>query len=298
MLLGAVCIGIACACAAGFATGHPPIIRFPVRRSRAAVSARQLWLQQAGVALTPRQFWAGSFGAGVLSFVFLVLVTGTPTVAVVPAIAIGGFPRAFFARRRSTRLDEVQSAWPDGLRDILASVSAGRPITHALNAVVQSGPEPLRVAFARFPLLARMLGTVPALEIVKEELAHPTSDRVIEVLILAHERGGRIVKEILEDLVASTTRDLKVQQEIATDGLEMQINARAVVCLPWLVLLALTFNDGPFRDFYRSQAGLIVVLIGGALSAFGYTLISRLGRNVAEARVFGSAAVTAPTAAR
>jgi tight adherence protein B len=298
MLLGAVCIGVACACAAGFATGHPPTIRVPARRSRAAVSARQLWLQQAEVALTPRQFWAGSVGVGALAFAILVLVTGTPTVAVVPAIAIAGLPRAFFARRRTTRLDEVQSAWPDGLRDILASVAAGRPITHALNALVESGPEPLRIAFARFPLLARMLGTVPALEIVKEELAHPTSDRVIEVLILAHERGGRIVKEILEDLVAATTSDLKVQREIATDGLEMQINARAVVCLPWLVLLALTFSDGPFRDFYRSQAGLLVVLIGGALSAFGYALISRLGRTVTEERVFGSAAMPDPAVVR
>ncbi len=289
MILGAICIGIACACAAGFATGHPPVIHLPARKARAAMSGRQLWLQQAGVALTPRQFWLGSVGVGVGSFVLLVLVTGTPTVAVVPAIAIAMLPRAFFARRRTSRLDEVQRAWPDGLRDILASVSAGRPITHALNSLVQSGPEPLRVAFARFPLLARMLGTVPALEIVKEELAHPTSDRVIEVLILAHERGGRIVKEILEDLVASTTRDLKVSEEIATDGLEMQINARAVVCLPWLVLLALTFNDGPFRDFYRSRPGLLVVLVGGALSGFGYLLISRLGRPGVEARVFGSA---------
>ncbi|MCU1456493.1 MAG: Flp pilus assembly protein TadB [Actinomycetia bacterium] len=298
MLLASVCIGVACACAAGFATGHPPVIRFPVRRSRAAISSRQLWLQQAGVALTPRQFWAGSFGVGLFAFTVLVVATGTPTVAVVPAIAIAGMPRAFFARRRSSRLAAVQEAWPDGLRDILASVSAGRPVTHALNSLVDSGPEPLRVAFARFPLLARMLGTVPALEIIKEELANPSSDRVIEVLILAHERGGRIVKDILEDLVASTTRDLKVQQEIATDGLEMQINARAVVCLPWLVLLALTFSDGPFRDFYRSQAGLLVVLVGGAMSAFGYTLISRLGRNLTEDRVFGSAAALGPADAR
>jgi hypothetical protein len=32
----------------------------------------------------------------------------------------------------------------------------------------------------------------------------------------------------------------------------MKINARAVLVLPWLVLVALTIRDGPFRDFYRS----------------------------------------------
>ena len=81
----------------------------------------------------------------------------------------------------------VQEAWPDGIRDILASVVAGRSVGQAVTTLAVSGPEPLRAAFARFPLLARMLGTVAALEVVKEELGDPTSDRIIEVLILAHD---------------------------------------------------------------------------------------------------------------
>ena len=67
---------------------------------------------------------------------------------------------------------------------------------------------------------------------------------MIEVLILAQERGGQIVKEILEDLVVATTKDLKVLDEIETEGLEMKINARAVLVLPWFVLVALTLRGG------------------------------------------------------
>ncbi len=149
-------------------------------------------------------------------------------------------------------------------------------------------PAPLRVAFARFPTLSRMLGTVPALEVLEAELADPTSDRVIEVLILAYERGGPIVKQILEDLVVSTTKDVKVLEEIESEGLEMKINARAVLVMPWFVLLALTLRPGPFRDFYRSPAGLLVVLVGAALSGLGSWWISRLGRAHQEQRVFGA----------
>ena len=109
-------------------------------------------------------------------------------------------------------------------------------------------------------------GPAPALEIVKEELADPTSDRVLEVLILAHERGGAIVRTILEDLVDATTKDLKLLEELETEGLEMRINARAVVVLPWLVLVALTARPGAFRDFYRSGGGVVTLLLGaGAL---------------------------------
>jgi hypothetical protein len=67
-----------------------------------------------------------------------------------------------------------QAAWPDGLRDVIASIAAGRSLSQALNALAASGPAPLQAAFARFPMLSRMLGRVPALEVIKEELADPS----------------------------------------------------------------------------------------------------------------------------
>jgi tight adherence protein B len=289
-LLAALAVGIAVSFAVGFLNGAAPEIHFRRPPRRTEIGGRKLWLQQAGVAVTPRQFWAGSIGVGVIAFLVIDLLTGTPLIALVPAGAVALLPRAYFARRRAARLRRVQEAWPDGLRDVLASISAGRSLTQALTSVATTGPVALEEAFARFPLLARMLGTVPALEIVKEELSDPVSDRVLEVLVLAHERGGAIVSEILGDLVVATTKDLKVLDEIETEGLEMKINARAVLVMPWFVLVALTLRDGPFRDFYQSPAGLLVVVVGAALSAFGAWLIGRLSRRQTEQRVFGSAA--------
>ena len=109
---------------------------------------------------------------------------------------------------------------------------------------------------------------------------------MLEVLILAHERGGGIVRTILEDLVDATTKDLKLLDELETEGLEMRINARVVVVLPWLVLVALTVRPGAFRDFYRSGGGVVTVLVAGALSIVGVWVLGRLGREPAEQRVF------------
>lgn len=288
-LLAAISVGLCCALLAGLAFGIHPTMPKRLRSHHSSTGAQQLWLQQAGVRLSPTQFWIGSIAAGVVAFLLIAVITGTPVVAVVPALAVGALPRAFFSRKRTARLSEVQLAWPDGLRDVLASVSAGRPISQALIALSVTGPEPLRIAFARYPSLARMLGTVPALEIIKEELADPTSDRVIEVLILAHERGGRIVREIIEDLIAATTRDLKTAEEIRTQGLEMRLNARAVMVLPWSVLVVLALTSPQYRAFYQSSTGLLVVCIGAVLSIFGGFVIGRLGRTRTEPRVFGAA---------
>lgn len=276
--------------AVGFATGNAPELSFGSGR-RAQVSSRQLWLVQAGVDLTPRQFWGGSAVLGLVTFGFVSLLTATPAVAIVPAIGVGLLPRAYFARQRAQRMRGLQEAWPDGVRDLLASISAGMSLNQAVNSLASGGPEALRDAFARYPTLSKMIGVVPALEVVKEELADPTSDRIIEVLILAHEKGGHILTDILRDLAEATVKDVRAIEEISTEALEQKINARAVFVLPWLVLLILTIRPGFFRDFYQSGGGLLVVIVGALLSLFGLWVVSRLSREEVERRVLGGAAI-------
>ncbi|MDF1597373.1 MAG: type II secretion system F family protein [Acidimicrobiia bacterium] len=274
----------------GFMTGHGP--RFEMRKAmRPTVSEQQTWLIQAGVQLTPRQFWMTSIGAGALAFAVFLLVSGVPLVALMPAIVVALLPRAYFSRRRIQRLSEVQQAWPDGIRDLVASISSGMSLPKAVEALARSGPIPLRQAFAAYPLLTRTLGVVPALEVIKEELADPTSDRVIEVLILAYERGGALVPRILHDLGEATTRDLWAIEEIRTEALEQKINARVVFALPWFVLVALTARAGLFREFYRSPGGAVVIVIGAAMSLLGIAVVRRLSRDPDEPRVMGGAAL-------
>jgi len=285
-MLAALFVGTFCALLVGALAGILPRRMRWHRKQRP--DRTRVWLQQAGVSLSPVQFVGGSVAAGLVAFVMLSALTGSAFVAAVPAVALALLPRAFFGRRRKERMRVVQAAWPDGLRDLLASISAGRSLTQAVNALAATGPPPLRDAFARFPELARVFGTAPALEIVKEELSDPTSDRILEVLILAHERGGGIVRTILEDLVAATTKDLKLLDELETEGLEMRLNARAVVVLPWFVLVALTIRPGAFRDFYRTGAGVATLLVAGVLSAIGVFMLDRLGRDPVEDRVLRS----------
>ena len=290
-ILAACAVGLSCALLAGSLMGTLPNLRFPSKMFAPRRAHNRLWLQQAGAGLTPTRFWAGSAAAGLFALIVLVALTGSIFVALVPSVAVALFPRGYFARRRRLRMREVQTAWPDGLRDVVASISAGRSLTQAVNSLAATGPLALREAFVRFPELARVLGTGPALELVKEELADPTSDRVLEVLLLAHERGGSIVRSILEDLVDATTRDLKLLDALETEGLEMRINARAVVVLPWFVLVALTARPGPFRDFYRSSGGVATLVVAACLTAVGMFLLGRLGRDEEEDRVFGTSAV-------
>ncbi len=246
-----------------------------------------VWMSQAGLTATPLQFWASSVGAGLSTFLLVSLITSGWVVAVVPAVLIGMLPRLYFGAQRRKRLAAVRQSWPDGLRDLVASISAGRSLQRAIEDLADSGPGPLRRAFSSFAFRSRSLGVVPALEAIRDELADPTTDRVIEVLIVAHRRGGSIVPEILRDLAEATARDIWVSEEIDSAALEHKINAGAVFVLPWLVLVAMTARPGPFRDFYGTRLGLVVILLGGILSLSGSLIVSRLGKQPDEPRILG-----------
>ncbi len=293
-LLAALAVGVVAAVIVARATGARFTAGRPrVSRRAARSSARAVWLAQAGSNLSPGQFAIGSALSGVVALVVVAAATGSAAVAAVPAGAVALLPRGFLARRRAERMAQLRTAWPDGLRDLVASVASGYSISQAVEHLAAHGPAPLQEAFGRFAVLRSMLGTAAALEVIREEVADPTTDRVVEVLVLAHERGGSIVRTVLEDLATATTRDVRTAEEIHTEGLEMRINARSVVVLPWLVLVLLCIRPGPFRDFYATGRGVAVLVVGGLMSTLGAFVVRRLGRIDDEPRVFGHGAETA-----
>lgn len=239
-----------------------------------------------GLDVSPSRFWATVLGAAALAYLLVYALTGLSVVSAVPTLVVATLPRAYLVKKRAERLARVQEAWPDGIRDILAAVRSGASLPNAIEDLSMFGPEPLRDAFQGFAVYARSLGVIRALEMVKQDLADPTSDRILEVLILAHERGGRVVPEILQDLAEATTRDLWTMEQVRTEALEQRINARVVFVLPWIVLVTMTSRSGAFRDFYSTSAGIAVVILGGVMSLIGIWIASRLGSQPEEPRVF------------
>ena len=251
-LLAALMTAIAVYLAVGHATGLAPNIGSSIKR-RPQVSRHQLWLIQAGSDLTPRQFAAGSILAGLVGFVVLQAIVGTWWVALIPSLVIGLLPYAHFSRQRSGRLAAVQKSWPDGIREVLAHVNSGATLSAAIESLAERGPEALRRAFARFPSRSRMLGVVAALEITKEELADPASDKVIEVLILAHQFGGSSLQVVLRDLIETMSADQMTAEQIRTAGFEQRLEGIVVALAPWLILLFLATIPATYREFYRTR---------------------------------------------
>lgn len=279
--------------AMGLLLGVPVELRFPARRRESRIARRRRWLRQAGAAVSPTGFYTVSLAAGAAALGLGWVLTGAWPVAVVPAVMAALIPHTYWARQRKRRLAAVCQSWPDGLRDLAASVNARLPVHQALAELARSGPGPLRDAFASYPSNARVMGVAPALEHIKEELADPTSDRVLEVLILAYERGPSDLGAIIEDLAQSTSRDLRTQEEIDTARQEPRINTGVAAAMPWLVLIIMTLGDTPQRAYYASGRGLAAIVVSATLTFAGVAVVRKLSQDPVEGRLFVTTGETA-----
>ena len=284
MMLTAVSVALA-------ACGQSIHIPKPKLKSRVP-SKREIWLSQARVNITPNQFWIMTFFCALVTFLVIFTFSKTPLVASFVAIGSAWIPFAFISKKRVDISKEVMNSWPDALRDISASISAGQSLSFALRSLAKSGPAPIAPFMTRFAALEKTVGFKAALEIVREEMNDSTTDRIIEVLIVANESGGKIIREIIDDLIEATTEDIALGETIATESLEMKINSRAVVIIPWCVLILLTLSGGIFRDFYQSSSGAVVLTIGAAMSILGIFVLSKLARTEIESRVFSNMEVS------
>ena len=292
ILFAAVCFAVSIYLGTGYLIGYTPkSLKAAPLAARSATTKRdrrQEWLNQAGVGVTPRQFWLSSATAGLATFLFLQLLTSVVLVALLPSVIVFITPRFYFAQQRRRLARSRLEAWPEVLRSIVASVSSSMSLHQALVALSHSGPRQFRPVFARYSSLSFTLDSATALGVIREELADPVSDRVIEDLLVALEQGPAVVIEIMEDLAHTTVEDLHVLDRVETAQLEQRLNARAVFILPFLFLVLMTLRPGPGREFYSSSAGLVVIMIGTALSGFGMAIVNKLGRLPTEPRVLAS----------
>lgn len=281
-LLAALAWGLTAYLVVGLLTGHTPQA---LRRRRVPTRRFQSWLYQAGTGVSPAQFLAVSGGGALLTFLVVWALAGAAPVAFVPAVAVATIPKSWFARQRAQRQRERLAAWPDTLRDLLAHLESSMPLHTALVELGHSGPEPLRPTWRRYGLLASALDHRAALEAIRSELADPVSDRVIEVVLVAHEQGSAVVLDLLRDLADSTTDDIRLVDAIETAQLETRIEARAVAVLPFVVLVMLTSRSPDYREFYSSALGVAVIVVGAVMTLLGSLAIQRLGRVRGETRV-------------
>ncbi|MGY1813972.1 type II secretion system F family protein [Blastococcus sp. SYSU D00820] len=261
--------------------------RAPQRRTTPRQAGRrQQLLAAAGLTgINAAQLLALQVGLGLTALVVVLLTTGTVTVSL--AFAVFGFalPAVQVRRLAARRRADLREVWPEVVDNLASAVRAGLSLPEALGALAVRGPEVVRPPFARFSTDYRSSGRFgDCLDRLKDDLADPVGDRIVETLRVAREVGGSDLGRVLRTLATFLREDARARAELETrQGWVVQA-ARLAVAAPWVVLLLLATQSTTLAA-YDSPAGTALLLGGGAVCVLAYRLMLRIGRLPQDVRV-------------
>ena len=259
----------------------------PERRPRPRRTSRlRVALDDAGLrAVSVRLLLTTSAILFLLAFVAVQVLSRTPPVAVAFAALAGYAPFSLVAGRARRRRQELAEVWPDAVDNLASAVRAGMSLADAVGGLGERGPEPLREPFTAFARDYQLSGRFEdCLDRLKERLADPVGDRVVEGLRVARQVGGGDLGRLLRNLSAHLREDARTRSELEARQSWAVNGARIAVAAPWLVLLTMSFQRDVISR-YASPGGAVVLAGGAGCCLVAYRLMVRIGRLPVDRRV-------------
>ncbi|RLK49144.1 type II secretion system F family protein [Microbacterium telephonicum] len=221
---------------------------------------------------------AVALGCAIVAASVAWLVTALPTLALLAAVC-GAFAPWGYLSSRARRIRKARRLlWP-GVCDLLvSSVRSGVALPEAVATLATTAPAPLRPAFAGYAADLSASGHFDSAVLrLKAVLGDPVADRIVETLRMARQVGGTELTTVLRSLSTSVRAESTLRAEV--EARQSWIRGAAVlgVVAPW-VIVALLATRPEGAAAYASSAGVVLMLVGAAVSVVAYRLMMRLGR--------------------
>ncbi len=265
----------------------------PQPRTAGATASRAGWaaglqdeLRQADMAgVGPRALVLTCAGVALVTVLAVLAVSASPPIALCFAAIASWTPVALVRIRARRRRTLVRDLWPEAVDHLTSGIRAGLSLPEALAQLGDRGPTELRPAFRTFAEDYRATGRfVDCLDRLKERLADPVADRIVEALRLTREVGGSDLGRLLRTLSTFLRDDARTRSELEARQSWTVNAARLAVAAPWIVLALLATRPEAVTA-YNSGSGVLVLGLGGLVSVVAYRVMVRVGRLPEETRV-------------
>ncbi len=257
---------------------------------RAVANVRGQLQGQLVTAGLPRVSVATLLAASVLLAVVVAAITFALLPVVALAVAVGiatlAVPTLLVHQRSRGARRATRILWPDVVDHLVSAVRSGLSLPDSLSILAHTGPEITREAFASFDTRYRSTGDFGhCIDELKEYLADPVADRILETVRMSREVGGSELTTVLRNLAAYLRQDAAIRSEVEARQSWVMNSARLGVAAPWVVL-ALLSTRPEAAVAYNTVAGAVVVIGGLGLSVVAYQVMLGLGRIPPERRWF------------
>ena len=231
-----------------------------------------------------------------MSSVIAALVCGALVFALVPVVALAASPPGSWgcclplvvvnwraaSRRRCEPRGLAGCRRPPGLGGALRA----RPARQRGRARATPGQPSTRAAFREFEAQYRRTGNFAlCLDELKDALADPVADRILETLRMSREVGGSELTTVLRNLAAYLRQEAAIRAEVEARQSWVMNAARLGVAAPWIVLLLLASRPEAAAA-YNTAAGVAVIVGGLVVSVVAYRIMIGIGRMPEERRWF------------
>ena len=219
----------------------------------------------------------GALAQAVMQVPALTVIGSVLGAALIPMLV-----KARATRRRASN----RAVWPDVVDHLVSSVRSGMSLPDSVAALAQLGPMATRSAFAAFEADYRRSGNFSVcLDRLKQTLADPVADRILETLRMAREVGGSDLTAVLRGLAGYLREDAALRAEVVARQSWIRNAARLGVAAPWLLLLVLASRHETLVA-YDSAAGAALIVVGALVTVVAYRSMIALGRLPEERRWF------------
>jgi tight adherence protein B len=196
----------------------------------------------------------------------------------------------FIAQQRgdTKRNSEIHGACPELIDILISGVQSGLSLNESLSGLALRGPDIFKSEFQEFTENIYRDGDFnKALTSVKESLAHPSVDQIIEALFIAKELGGAELLTILRLLGKFIREDLALRREIEVKQNWIKNSAHLSAAAPWILLLLLSTQPATSAAF-STATGIFILCVGLGLTALAYLWMNSLSRIPSPNRIFTS----------
>jgi tight adherence protein B len=236
--------------------------------------------------LPPTGFIAISILLGLVLGMVAQAVLGVVALSMAAAIVGALAPTTIIGLRVRSRRRASRAVWPDAVDQLVSAVRSGLALPDSVSTLAYTGPAATREAFAGFERDYRVSGNFSrSIDALKESLADPVADRILETLRMAREVGGSDLTLVLRSLSVYLREESAIRSEVEARQSWVTNAARLGVAAPWIVLLLLASRPEAAQA-YNSPTGVTVIIVGLVVSVLAYRAMRALGRLPEEKRWF------------
>jgi tight adherence protein B len=239
-----------------------------------------LEIEQAGLKMRAGEYLMVRAAVGLVTFL-VIWAMGRSAVAFVLALLCGFFasmlPAVWLSILRKRRIDRISKQMPEAVTMIANALRAGFAFQHGVDMVAKQMEGPISEEFAHLMVDMNMGSSVEeALHALLRRADSEDVNMMVTAVLIQRTSGGNLA-EILETVGETMRERERLTGEVKTMTAQQRFSGTVLTFWPMLLLaLFAMFNWKQTSLLFRTNAGLILITVGGVLQLLGYYTIRRI----------------------